>query len=134
VETTSYSEKAMAVWESGPSPESYRISEAESVVLVAEVESEIAGFAEASFETPELDKLYVRPAYQRRGVAGALLDAIERRVRERGVKSLSVEASLNAVPFYEQAGFRCVGTHEKTVTVDTESVEMPMAELEKNRR
>ncbi|UPV76906.1 GNAT family N-acetyltransferase (plasmid) [Halorussus limi] len=119
----------MEVWESGPSPQRYSVSEQDSAFLVAEVESEIVGFAEVSLNDPELDKLYVHPANQRQGIARTLVEAIEQRVRDHGGGSLYVEVSLNAVPFYEQTGFQRTGTYEKTVAVDTESVEMTMVDM-----
>ncbi|MGH2820687.1 MAG: GNAT family N-acetyltransferase [Actinomycetota bacterium] len=52
--------------------------------------------------------LYVSRPYRRRGVAGALMNEMERLARDRGARSLYVSAvpSESAVRFYLSRGFR----------------------------
>ena len=52
--------------------------------------------------------LYVDPAFQRRGIARALLRALEDEAGAAGVGSLSVDASLNAHPVFLARGFEVV--------------------------
>jgi GNAT superfamily N-acetyltransferase len=40
-----------------------------------------------------------------RGAGGALLQAAEDEVRRRGASALSLQAALNAVPFYRKHGY-----------------------------
>ena len=70
--------------------------------LLAVVQSRIVGFADM---TPEgyLDRLYVHPEMQRRGVASVLCDLLERRC---DVPVLTTHASLTARPFLESRGWR----------------------------
>lgn len=134
IEGTAYSEEELAVWEAGASSAAYAINDLESVFLVAEADDEIAGFAEASFEESELNKLYVDQAYQNQGIATTLSDEIDMRLRSHGIESLYVEASVNAAPFYEQAGYNQIGTHKKPITVEGVSIEMEMLDMEKKLR
>lgn len=128
-----YSEKAHTLWESTLSPSMYSLEGSESLFLVAEEGSEVVGFAEASFTDPEIDKLYVAPSYQRNGVATSLIKEIQQQIRDQGnPESLNVEASLNAVPFYESVGFKQVGTHDLSFSHGDETVTMTVADMQKD--
>lgn len=71
--------------------------------LVAVLAGEIAGFADRDTAAGYLDRLYVHRAYQRRGVATALCDALEPLAAGRTV---TTHASLTARPFFLQRGYR----------------------------
>ncbi|WP_265111741.1 GNAT family N-acetyltransferase [Halosolutus halophilus] len=131
VDSTAYDETELAVWEAGASSVSYPIDDPETEFLVAESDDEIAGFAEASLDDPELDKLYVAPAYQHQRIATALAEEIERSLRSTGADSVYVEAAPNAAPFYERIGYERVGTHRKAITSDSSSAEMTVVDMEK---
>ena len=44
-----------------------------------------------------------------RGIGAAVLEALERMARLRGLKEISVHAQLPAIPFYEKRGFEKLG-------------------------
>ncbi|HJR08004.1 MAG TPA: GNAT family N-acetyltransferase [Pyrinomonadaceae bacterium] len=73
---------------------------------VAEEGAEIIGFGTLNQTNGEVEAVYVHPQFVRRGVGLELLRTLEGRVRELGLMSLHLCASLNGVPFYERAGFR----------------------------
>lgn len=60
----------------------------------------------------ELEDLFVHPDAWGQGVGGRLLSEAERRARALGFRGLHVIASRRALPFYEAAGFKQVGTVE----------------------
>ena len=70
---------------------------------MAELDGVIAGFGDID-ETGYLDRLYVHKDYQRRGVAAALCDAMERTVPGKIV----THASITARPFFEGRGYTVV--------------------------
>lgn len=72
---------------------------------VAEDGGEIIGFGTLNLKGREVEAVYVDPAAIRRGVGLKLLRTLEERAREGGLESLHLCASLNAVEFYERAGF-----------------------------
>lgn len=72
---------------------------------VAEDDGEIVGFGTLNPAVGEVEAVYVHPAAVGRGVGSKLLSTLEARARESGLKSLHLCASLNAVGFYERAGF-----------------------------
>ncbi len=49
--------------------------------------------------------MYTRPEYRRMGIAGRTLDLLIRDARERGVVSVSLEATAMGRPLYERRGF-----------------------------
>jgi ribosomal-protein-alanine N-acetyltransferase len=82
--------------------------------LVAEVDGVVVGHAVASAagDDAELQRIAVDPAYRRRGLAGALLAAVERRAAEDGATRLLLEVredNTTAAAFYQSRGFGEVG-------------------------
>src|SRR5437764_15445949 len=77
------------------------------LVWVAEEQGQPIGFIQ--FELPDhIDLTYVHPEHQRKGVATALLAAVEEMARQSGVKLLKVEASITSQPFFAERGFETV--------------------------
>ena len=77
------------------------------VSFVAEETGRLIGFIQ--YEPPDhIDMTYVHPETQRRGVARALLAAVEAEARTRDVPLLNVEASITSRPFFEAHGFEIV--------------------------
>ncbi|MGW8484676.1 GNAT family N-acetyltransferase [Microbacterium sp. NPDC055903] len=72
--------------------------------IVAVVEDEVAGFSDVS-GTGYIDMMFVSPAHARRGVALALLTAIEETAHRSGVSRLTSDVSLTARGFFERFGF-----------------------------
>ena len=101
-----YSEEVIEIWAGGLRAEKYAEAIDRYDFFVAEEDGEVVGFAELGQETGEVQGLYVSPAG--RGVGRKLLSTLEERARAYGLKSMSLTSSLNAVAFYERAGFRAV--------------------------
>ena len=64
----------------------------------------LAGFIDLE-ANGHLDLLYVSPDYQGQGVAKALYNEVEKQARLNKNKTIFVEASLSARPFFEKQGF-----------------------------
>jgi len=93
--------------------------------LLASVDSEPAGFIKLrDDEHPaviptsaplEIQMLYIRPAHQRLGLGGRLVDAATEFARQHSAQGLWLstwEEADWAVSFYQRSGFRPVGTQE----------------------
>jgi putative acetyltransferase len=77
------------------------------VVYVAEDQGQSIGFIQ--YDPPDhIDMTYVHPEYQRRGVASALLAALEANAQRRGVTLLNVEASITSRPFFAARGYEVI--------------------------
>src|ERR1035437_489089 len=83
--------------------------------IVAEVNGRIAGYVISRIlpGIGDLASLAVNPAYRRCGIGTALLDAIERRVKEYGVNEIHLEVrktNLTGLAFWQNMGFVPFGT------------------------
>lgn len=114
---------------SAPYRESIR-NDSESVV-VAEENGEIVGFGRVKLDIGVVSAVYVHPDYARDGVGSALLSRLESQARDAGIGSLTLHASLNAVPFYEERGYERVETVEHRVAG---GVELACVEMVRNIR
>lgn len=72
--------------------------------LVAVINEEIVGFADMD-NTGYLDKLYVHKDFQRRGIATALVNELERCAQKQGIFNFKTYASITARPFFEKQGY-----------------------------
>ena len=103
-----YPDEILAEWARPRSARDYARSIASNPFLVAEHDGEIIGFAELEPHRSLVRSVYVAPAYARRGIASRLLAGLEEAARGLGLRQLLLGSSLNAVPFYEAAGFIAV--------------------------
>jgi putative acetyltransferase len=133
-----YTEAQVEAWAHDRDPTDYPIGEEDTAVFVAEQGGAIVGFgwltrqADADFEAEvdgKIGAVYVHPGFARRGIGTTIYQALETRARERGLDSLGLWASLNAVPFYEAQGYSKV--RELTYEFDGE-VEGPTLEMHKS--
>jgi GNAT superfamily N-acetyltransferase len=72
----------------------------------------------------EVRRLYVRPAYRRSGVAGAIMARLEREAEARGLRMLvlvAVRSFTGAIPLYESLGFAHVEPYRQS-TMPREAV------------
>jgi putative acetyltransferase len=92
-------------------PEGYPLDEAGHHFVVAERRGEVSGFGDLVFDSPDVDAdgevraVYVHPRHAGRGIGSTLLAELEGYARGIGLGSLELSASLNAVGFYERAGY-----------------------------
>src|SRR3954469_7820207 len=90
---------------------------ASQLTLVATLQNSPVGFASLK-GADHIDMLYVHPAAAGEGVGSMLCDALEKLAGGRGAKSLSVDASDNALEFFSKRGY--VPKQRNTVTVNGE--------------
>ena len=74
--------------------------------LVVEGEGGLAAFGD--LDGSYLDRLYVHPDCRGQGLAALLVDALEARALQGGVKVLRTDASITALPFFLARGYRVV--------------------------
>src|SRR5580698_6346371 len=87
------------------------------LTLIATLRNSPVGFASLK-GADQIDMLYVHPSAAGQGVASMLCEALEKLAGGRGAKSLTVDASDNAEPFFAKRGY--VGKQRNTVTVNGE--------------
>jgi putative acetyltransferase len=72
--------------------------------FVATLADEVAGFSDVDADG-YIHMMFVAPRFGRRGVASALLAAVEREAARLGATELWTDASITARPFFERHGF-----------------------------
>jgi GNAT superfamily N-acetyltransferase len=110
-----YAPESIAAWSGRTTPASYLVPIATQVVVVACDDADrIVGFAELDPAEGLVKACYVDPDVDRRGVGRALMQAVERAACEHGRTALMLDASLNALPFYQALGWQreCATRHE----------------------
>ena len=105
VASRDYRPAQIEAWAAAPGDTSaWRERMQKCVVFVAEHGGSPIGFIQ--YEPPDhIDLTYVHPEWQRRGVASALLAALEAEARRRNVLFLNVEASITSRPFFLARGY-----------------------------
>ena len=100
-----YSEAQQQAWASAADDEEeFGKRLASELTLVATLQSSPVGFASLK-GADHIDMLYVHPSAVGQGVASLLCDALEKLAGGRGAKSLTVDASDNAVEFFVKRGY-----------------------------
>ena len=105
ISTAQYAPEEIQAWAVPKRPESYEESIRSKEFFVAEGGGAILGFGVLNQEIAEIEAVYVTPEAGRRGIGLAILRKLEERARALGLRQLRLNASLNAVPFYEKAGY-----------------------------
>ncbi|MEW6165023.1 MAG: GNAT family N-acetyltransferase [Pseudomonadota bacterium] len=100
-----YTPQVLAAWLASSAPPALERHISHGGGLVAVEDDAILGYAVLDPLTGEVDAAFVDPRQQGRGIGRVLLDALEADARAGGIERLFLSASLNAVPFYERAGF-----------------------------
>jgi putative acetyltransferase len=90
---------------------------ASELTLIATIHNAPVGFASLK-GNDHIDMLYVHPSVAGQGVGAMLCDALEKLAGARGTKTLSVDASDNALDFFKQRGY--VARQRNSVTLNGE--------------
>ena len=75
------------------------------LTLIATLQNAPVGFASLK-GNDHIEMLYVHPSVTGQGVGAMLCDALEKLAGARGTKTLSVDASDNALDFFRKRGFQ----------------------------
>jgi N-acetylglutamate synthase-like GNAT family acetyltransferase len=100
-----YTSEEVEAWASPRKPEHYAESIRDKEFYIAEENGVVIGFGTLNQMQSEIEAVYVSPEVARCGVGNAILQWLEERARDLSIKSLKMNASLNAVPFYKSAGY-----------------------------
>ena len=127
-----YGSDQIETWANIPVPSRYDFADDREPLFVAERDCSPVGFAQVDLDREQFEKLYVHPDHARRGVARLLVERVEVVASRESVRSLTLVASLNAVPFYERVGYEGVEAMTKTLRTSAgESVGFPCVRMQK---
>lgn len=114
-----YDDRQVRAWLANVHPERYPLEESGFCAIVAERDADtdgdnadVVGFglldrepADCDGATGRITAVYVHPDHVRGGVGSAILAALETAARDAGLETLVLTASVNAIAFYERAGY-----------------------------
>jgi putative acetyltransferase len=102
-----YTPAQVDAWSARTTPASYAEPiVAGCLVVAADPDGRVAGYGELAPDEGVIRAVYVDPDYARRGVGRALVQALEARAKDAGFAEVTLDASRNAVPFYQSLGYR----------------------------
>ena len=101
-----YSERELQIWTEVLKPDRYTEQIRKGPFYVAVQDGSIIGFGNLNQKSGEIEALYVAPDHVGRGVGMGILQALENVALNSGLKLLRLSSSLNAVRFYEMAGYK----------------------------
>ena len=105
ISTGLYTPEELQAWADPRTPESYEELIRTREFFVAEMDDVIVGFGVLNQRSAEVEAIYVSPGAGRRGIGLEVLRKLEERASSLGLEMLRLNASLNAVQFYEKAGY-----------------------------
>lgn len=76
----------------------------DGIRLVATDRNKVIGVVRGS--TSHLFNLYINKEYQRKGIGSALMKEYFKKAKKAGSRLIKLRSSSNAVPFYQQLGFK----------------------------
>lgn len=82
----------------------------ERVLVVAEHDGKIIGFAQYFPPNNSIEALHVLPNFGKQGIGKKLIQSIEEIARNQGASQITLGSSLNAVGFYEKCGYTRIKT------------------------
>lgn len=100
-----YTAAEIAAWTATAPPPSYPRLLVGGGAVVAEVAGRMAGFAMLDLDSGEIEAVFVDPDHAGKGIGQRLLRALLAVAISHGLSGLHLYASLNAVAFYQGAGF-----------------------------
>ena len=101
-----YSKEEIQTWTEVLKPARYEESIRKGPFYVAVEGERIVAFGNLNQESAEIEALYVDPDHVKRGVGIRILKTLENVARDSGVTLLRLTSSLNAVRFYQMAGYK----------------------------
>lgn len=115
-----YSAREVRTWVDLLRPDGYLRPEQPRTVLVAERGSFLVGFGQLDLLLGELEALYVAPEEAGNGVGSQLLSSLEAMAWKAGAMRMSLDASLNAEPFYRARGYTRLHMAQRVLTPEVQ--------------
>jgi len=125
-----YSEREMKAWTNFLTPELFDagMNDTSNVGVVAMEADTLIGYGFINADAQELRGLYILPAHVKKGVGTRIVVRLEDAARDKGIRRLFLNATQNAVAFYEKMGFMKTGTVYHRLD---DAISLPCVRMEK---
>jgi GNAT superfamily N-acetyltransferase len=101
-----YTKEEIRAWSEVLKPGRYKKAISTGAFFVAVNGEAIVGFSNLNLQSGLVEAVYVDPEYVGLGAGMKLLQSLENVASNSGLNLLHLSASLNAVAFYERAGYK----------------------------
>lgn len=130
ITTDRYTDEEVTAWLGAQDdPDQYPIEKNSQYIAVAETaDDRIVGFVGLDLTDGVLETLYLHPSGQGAGIGTTLLTHAENTLRDHGHRVCIMAASLNAIPFYRQHGYRVM---DETYTLEMADTPLEFVRMEK---
>jgi putative acetyltransferase len=125
-----YSPLEVRTWVDLLRPDGYLRADVPRTVLVAERGARLVAFGQLEAELGELEALYVEPGEAGHGVGSTLLATLEAMAWRAGARTVNLDASLNAEPFYRARGYLRMHAAKRVLTPE---VQLACVRMQKRR-
>ncbi len=102
-----YTPAQIKLWTEGRTADYYAAAIAKGRAHVAEQGGKVVGFVDS--EIGELTRLFILPGVAGKGLGARLMEVGLAEAKRGHVGPIRIEATRNAVPFYEKFGFKVTG-------------------------
>ncbi len=99
-----YPKSDLAIWAEGDASERFLV-DLERHGFLAEAEGRLVGSGMVNLADGQIDAIFTHPDWMGQGIASAMMAHLESLARANGLQQLTLEATLNAAPFYRRCGF-----------------------------
>ncbi len=125
-----YPDKLLEVWTSGDMTEEF-VQSVDENFYVACAGGKVIGTGMIDCTTGKLDAIFVRPDMTGHGIGKQIMQFLEGVGRTNGLKALTLEATLNAAPFYRRCGFigEAAGVYKSPRGIELDCIPMTKALL-----
>lgn len=99
-----YDSDDLAIWTEGGASEAF-LADLEREFFLVEAEGQLVGSGMINLDNGRVDAIFTHPDWTGKGVASTLMALLESLARAQRLTRLSLDATLNAAPFYRHCGF-----------------------------
>src|SRR5271154_5023498 len=99
-----YTKSEVLTWASTAKPSDFEAVIKDFAWYVAEDGNHVVGCGFVDKATGEIGGIFVDPQFQRRNIGLQILSCLEAVAKEHNIRTLYLDATLNAEPFYSAAG------------------------------
>ena len=121
-----YSATEIEDWVSALKPDDYLEALRTETIFVAKVGNRIVGFAQAKAREATIEAIYVHPRHVRHGTGTKLLVCLENEVRTSGRDLITLDATLNSVPFFLLRGYAFLSEGARRLSGDANTLRVKM--------